>query len=84
MFSKTKLSNQQYLFFFIILLSFSQIFSQKIEEIKIGQPITDRMEIDESHKYFKLVLPESIRGKILQITTKQNKDLVTLMSTYQK
>ena len=73
MFSKTKLSNQQYLFFFIILLSFSPIFSQKIEEIKIGQPITDRMEIDESHKYFKLVLPESIRGKILQITTKQNK-----------
>ena len=32
------------------------------------------MEIDESHEYFKLVLPESIKGKLLQITTKQNKE----------
>ena len=62
------------IFFFTFLLSISQISSQKIKDLKIGTPIKGRMEIDESHEYFKLVLPESIKGKLLQITTKQNKE----------
>ena len=32
------------------------------------------MDIDESHKYYKLIIPESIKGKLLQITSKQNKE----------
>ena len=62
------------LIFLSLLLFISQISSQKIKDLKIGSPLTGRMEIDESHEYFKLVLPESIKGKILQITTKQNKE----------
>ena len=74
MFSKTKSYNKQIILYLIFLICFSQIFSQKIEDLEIGQPISGRMEMDESHKYYKLILPESIRGKILQITTKQNKE----------
>ena len=63
--------------FLLILLtfffSFSLISSQKLKELNVGDSIKGRMEIDESHEYFKLVLPESFKGKILQITTKQNK-----------
>ena len=62
------------LIFLSLLLFISQISSQKIKDLKIDSPLTGRMEIDESHEYFKLVLPESIKGKILQITTKQNKE----------
>ena len=70
-----KFSKYQFIiFFFTFLLSISQISSQKIKDLKIGTPIKGRMEIDESHEYFKLVLPESIKGKLLQITTKQNKE----------
>ena len=70
-----KFSKSQFIiFFFTFLLSISQISSQKIKDLKIGTPIKGRMEIDESHEYFKLVLPESIKGKLLQITTKQNKE----------
>ena len=62
------------LIFLSFLILVSQISSQKIKDLTIGTPLTGRMEIDESHEYFKLVLPESIKGKILQITTKQNKE----------
>ena len=58
----------------LILISLNLAKSQKINDLIIGVPVKGRMEIDESHKYFKLVLPESIKGKLLQITTRQNKD----------
>ena len=62
------------LFSISLLLLFSQISSQKIKDLTIGKPISGRMEIDESHEYFKLVIPKAFKGKLLQITTKQNKD----------
>ena len=62
------------LLFFLIFLIINMINSQKIKEIKLDQPIKGRMEIDESHEYFKLVIPDSIKGKLLQITTRQNKE----------
>ena len=58
----------------LILISLNLAKSQKINDLIIGVPVKGRMEIDESHKYFKLVLPESIKGKLLQITTRQNKE----------
>ena len=72
MFQKCLFKN---LLLYIIILVLSNLAkSQKITDLKIGVPIKGRMEIDESHKYFKLVLPESIKGKLLQITTRQNKE----------
>ena len=62
-----------FLFLHIILL-FNLANTQTIKPIEIGKAIKGRMEIDESHEYFKLVLPDSIKGKLLSITTKQNKD----------
>ena len=56
----------------LILSLFYFVSSQKIKDLEIGVEKKGRMEIDESHEYFKLILPESIKGKILQITTKQN------------
>ena len=68
---KTQFKNINYL---ILLFSlFCIIISQKIKPITIGVPIKGRMEIDESHEYFQLTLPETIEGKILQVTTRQNK-----------
>ena len=72
MFKKCQFKN--ILLFFIILILSDLTKSQKITDIEIGVPVKGRMEIDESHKYFKLVLPESIKGKLLQITTRQNKE----------
>ena len=69
-----KLQYKNILFLFLILLSLNFIVAQKIKDLEIGVPIKGRMEIDESHEYFKLVIPETIKGKLLQITTKQNKD----------
>jgi len=74
MFSKEKSTIKIFLFFIALILSFSEITSQKIKDLELGKPMIGRMEIDESHEYFKLVLPESIKGKLLQITTKQNKE----------
>ena len=62
------------LYYFLISLLLNLILSQRIKDLKIGKEIKGRMEIDESHEYFKLILPESIKGKILQITTRQNKE----------
>ena len=65
----------QYTNFLLLFLIFSLICfvsTQKIHDLKIGVEIKGRLEIDESHEYFKLVLPDSIKGKILQIATKQN------------
>ena len=62
------------LIFLQIILLFNLAKTQTIKPIQIGVPIKGRMEIDESHEYFKLVLPDSIKGKLLSITTKQNKD----------
>ena len=58
----------------IFILSIECVVSQKIKEIKIEEKIKGRLEIDESHKYFKLELPKDIEGKILQIITKEDKD----------
>ena len=74
MLAKNKSNIKTFLILLSFLISFSQISSQPIKELEIGKSITGRMEIDESHEYFKLVLPESIKGKLLQITTKQNKE----------
>ena len=60
--------------FILFSILLNSILCQKIKDLKIGVEIKGRMEIDESHEYFKLVLPESIKGKILQITMKQNKE----------
>ena len=68
------IKNNLFLFILTFLLTISKISSQKIKDLQIGSPIKGRMEIDESHEYFKLVLPESIKGKLLLITTKQNKE----------
>ena len=65
---------QNILYVILSLLLFNLIQSQKIKDLKIGVPIKGRMEMDESHEYFKLILPDSIKGKLLQITTKQNKE----------
>ena len=62
------------LYYFLISLLSNLILSQRIKDLKIGKEIKGRMEIDESHEYFKLILPELIKGKILQITTRQNKE----------
>ena len=74
MLAKNKSNIKTFLILLSFLISFSQISAQPIKELEIGKSITGRMEIDESHEYFKLVLPESIKGKLLQITTKQNKE----------
>ena len=71
----TKKTQYKYIYYSILLFSlFCIITTQKIKTIKIGEPIKGRMEIDESHEYFQLILPETIEGKILQVTTRQNKD----------
>ena len=62
------------LLFLQFILLFNLATTQTIKTIEIGKPVKGRMEIDESHEYFKLVLPESIKGKLLSITTKQNKN----------
>ena len=69
---KTQFQNLLYLILCLLLLNLIQ--SQNIKNLEIGVPKKGRMEMDESHEYFKLVLPESIKGKLLQITTKQNKE----------
>ena len=69
-----KIQYKKILFLFLVLLSFNFISSQKIKELEIGIPVKGRMDIDESHKYYKLIIPESIKGKLLQITSKQNKE----------
>ena len=69
---KTQFQNLLYLILCLLLLNLIQ--SQNIKNLEIGVPKKGRMDMDESHEYFKLVLPESIKGKLLQITTKQNKE----------
>ena len=51
------IKNNLFLFILTFLLTISKISSQKIKDLQIGSPIKGRMEIDESHEYFKLVLP---------------------------
>ena len=70
-----KIIQFQIIWFLIFILSLLNLVqTQKIKDLKIGVPIKGRMEIDESHQYFKLILPDSIKGKLLQISIKQNKE----------
>ena len=74
MFPKIKSFSNHLLTLLIFISSLSLISSQKIKPLVLGHPIKGRMEIDESHEYFKLIITESMEGKLLQITTKQNKE----------
>ena len=58
------------LFFFILSLNSCQI----IKDINLGQPVKGTMELDESHEYFKLVIPENIQNQVLVFTTKQESE----------
>ena len=63
------------LYFFILLFSiFSFSFSQKIRNITLDEPIKGHMELDESHEYFLLKIPENIKNKVLVFTTSQDSE----------
>ena len=60
-----------YLIFFFF---FSSSSCQVIKNITLGQPIKGTMELDESHEYFLLTIPEGIENKVLVFTTKQENE----------
>lgn len=68
--------NPNLLIFSLTLLLFLTFLSpttpQKLKEIKIGNSTSGRLEIDESHTYFFVKIPENYNKKILIINTHEN------------
>ena len=76
-----KIKNKIFLFFLFLSLSFSSC--QIIKNITLGEAIKGTMELDESHEYFRLIIPEDINNKVLVFTTKQeSEDLPNDDDTY--
>ena len=76
-----KNKNNFFLFFLFLSLSFSSC--QIIKNITLGEAIKGTMELDESHEYFRLIIPEDINNKVLVFTTKQeSEDLPNDDDTY--
>ena len=48
--------------------------TQEIKKIKIGESIKGRLEIDESHTYFVLTIPNNATNKMLIFSTHENKE----------
>ena len=63
------------IFTVLFILIFSQVNSQKIEEIKIGQNIKGSMLLDEGHKYYKLIIPRNESNRILIISATEDSSL---------
>ena len=59
-----------FLFFFFFPLSSCQI----LKNITLGVPIKGTMELDESHEYFLLKIPENINNRVLVFTTHQESE----------
>ena len=61
-----------FLLFLFILFPFS--LNQTIKNITLDVPITGTMELDESHEYFLLKIPENVNNKVLVFTTSQESE----------
>ena len=62
------------LLFLILFIYFSFSFCQKIKNITLNEPIKGTMELDESHEYFALKIPEGVRNKVLVLITHQDSE----------
>ena len=62
------------LLFLILFIYFSFSFCQKIKNITLNEPIKGTMELDESHEYFLLKIPEGVRNKVLVLITHQDSE----------
>ena len=62
------------LLFLILFIYFSFSFCQIIKNITLNEPIKGTMELDESHEYFVLKIPEGVRNKVLVLITHQDSD----------
>ena len=72
---KSQKSTSLNIFIILILSLLSQIYCQKIEEIKIGQKVRGSMILDEGHKYYKLTIPRNESNRILIIYTTEDSSL---------
>ncbi len=67
-----QIKNQKKYIFLIFFSLFTEILSQKIVPIKIGETIKGEMPLDESHKYYSLTIPKNESNRVLIITTKED------------
>ena len=70
-----QIKNQKKIFFLIFFSLFTQILSQKILPIHIGETIKGEMPLDESHTYYSLNIPKNESNRVLIITTKEDSSL---------
>jgi hypothetical protein len=70
--SKKKNSKDINFFLFILICLISEVISQKIEPISIGQIVRGNMQLDESHTYYSLTIPKNESNRLLIITTHED------------
>ena len=59
----------------LIISLLSQTYSQNIQEIKIGEAIKDKLQLDEGHRYYQLKIPRNESNRILIISTSEDSSL---------
>ena len=70
-----KIFNYFKFFFLILFIYFFSLSScQIIRNITLGKAVKGTMELDESHEYFLLKLPEDATNKVLVFTTNQDSE----------